>query len=351
MNSIPFPATHKKRALSILGALQHSLHHGIAHSHGILEPRLEELLRRLEPVLPRLKVTQRNALRPPPRREREFEIIGAVRVVLHRRPQRVVEQLAAAEEVLRDAEPQPEQWRRANHVVVGHDAQLRPAVHHSQQAEVVVCALRLRLVLLFSEGEALEKIRVQQGAVRPLGAAVVAKHLFLRGEDASAEGGGVAFEHELVEVRDGAGELGDLLAGLGVEDREAGVDVPLLGVDAQHNVDLDVLYAADVARHFPGELGVCVPGFAHGEEGGVGDGLGVGGDAVVLEGREVDVLGAEDGEDGLDSCDGGGGRAVADDDEWLVARVDVGAVEGMAGDDLNVGGEVTLKGCDLGGLA
>lgn len=83
----------------------------------------------------------------------------------------------------------------------------------------------------------------------------------------------------------------------------------------------------------------------------MGDGLGVGGDAVVLEGREVDVLGAEDGEDGLDSRDGGGGRAVADDDEGLVARVDVGAVEGVAGDDFDVGGEVALKSCDLGGLA
>jgi hypothetical protein len=40
-----------------------------------------------------------------------------------------------------------------------------------------------------------------------------------------------------------------------------------------------------------------VPGFAHGEEGGVRHGLGVSGYAVVLCGGEVDVGGAQAGED------------------------------------------------------
>lgn len=44
---------------------------------------------------------------------------------------------------------------------------------------------------------------------------------------------------------------------------------------------------------FLGELVVGVLGFVYGEEGGVGDGLGVGCDVVVFFGCEVDVCGVE----------------------------------------------------------
>lgn len=42
-----------------------------------------------------------------------------------------------------------------------------------------------------------------------------------------------------------------------------GVDVPFVAVDAQCDVNLDVLDAATPFRDFPGELVVCVPGRAH----------------------------------------------------------------------------------------
>lgn len=63
------------------------------------------------------------------------------------------------------------------------------------------------------------------------------------------------------------------------------------------------------------------------------------------------MLGAEDREDGLDLGDGGGRRAVGDDDERLVSRVDIGAVERVARDDLDIGREVALEGGDFGCLA
>lgn len=65
--------------------------------------------------------------------------------------------------------------------------------------------------------------------------------------------------------------------------------MPFLGVDTQGEVDLDILDAAHVAGYFPGKLLVGVPGLTHGEEGCMGDGLGVSGYAVVFGGGEVDV--------------------------------------------------------------
>ena len=127
--------------------------------------------------------------------------------------------------------------------------------------------------------------------------------------------------------------------------------MPLLAVDAEHGVDLDVLDAADVAAELPGELGVCVPGLAHAEEGGVGDGLGVGGDAVVLQGREVDEARAEAGEHRLDPAKGRVRGPVLDQHQGLVERVDGRAVQGVDGDDVDVQGEVGLEGLDLRVLA
>lgn len=42
---------------------------------------------------------------------------------------------------------------------------------------------------------------------------------------------------------------------------------------------------------------------------------------------------------------------MLDENEGLVGWVDVGAVEGVAGDDGHVGGEVGFEGLDFGGLA
>lgn len=77
--------------------------------------------------------------------------------------------------------------------------------------------------------------------------------------------------------------------------------MPFVRVDAQSDVAFHVFDPADPARHFPGELVVGLPCGAHAQEGGVCDGLGVGGDAVVFLAREEDIFGAE-GREGV--CDG-----------------------------------------------
>lgn len=143
----------------------------------------------------------------------------------------------------------------------------------------------------------------------------------LRSKDSGARGvyAGAQFvflarEHELEELGHAFGVLLDLLLRRGIQDREAGVDVPFVCVDAERDVDFDVLDAADVARQFPRELVVGQPGGAHGEEGRVRYGLRVGGNAVVLLRGEVDVLGFQTGEHCFDEVEGGVCGAVFDQD-------------------------------------
>lgn len=124
----------------------------------------------------------------------------------------------------------------------------------------------------------------------------------------------VALQHELVQLCGAARILRDLFAGLRIEDCEASVDVPTCRVNPHGEVDLDVLNPTDVPRAFPGELLHGVPGFAHREEGGMGDGLSVGGDAVVLTRCQVNMFAVKAAEDRLDFSKGGIGCAVLDQD-------------------------------------
>ena len=124
--------------------------------------------------------------------------------------------------------------------------------------------------------------------------------------------------------------------------------MPLLGIDAEHEIDLDVFDAANVAGSFPGELLGCVPGLAHTEESSMGDGLGIGRDAVVFRGAQVDNLGVEAGEDMLDLCERLIGGAMLDEHQRLSLGIDIGTVEGVAGYDVDVGGQVLLERLDLG---
>ena len=54
-------------------------------------------------------------------------------------------------------------------------------------------------------------------------------------------------EHQFVQLGHGLGVLSYLFLCGRVQDGEAGVDVPFVGVDSESYVDLDVFDAADVA--------------------------------------------------------------------------------------------------------
>lgn len=131
--------------------------------------------------------------------------------------------------------------------------------------------------------------------------------------------------------------------------------MPLVTVDSHHEVDFHILDTADIARHLPRKLVIGTPGCAHGEEGEMGDCLGIRCDSVVLLGRQRDKCGFKTREDLFDKVHGFLAGAVVDDDERLAFGVDAWAVERVTGYDLDIGWEVLLKGGNFwgfgGGLA
>lgn len=175
-------------------------------------------------------------------------------------------------------------------MVVWHDAALVPAVDHGQQRQV-------RVGLALGARDARQrKLLEQVVAQQQVGAAVVtgaAKDVVAGPLDALSELKALALEHQLEQLGDRGRILADLDLGGRVEDGQAGVHVPLVAVDAQRHVDLDVLDAARPALLLPGELVVGSPGRAHAQECGMGHGLGVGRDAVMLLGCQVHELGLE----------------------------------------------------------
>lgn len=234
-------------------------------------------------------------------------------------------------------------------MVVRNDAQSTPAVDHGKQREVVVGqgGSRRAAVFRLAEAELVEHIVTEERFTRPLGASFSTEDFFLGGVHAGAELVAMTLQHKLEQLGGGLGELSNLLVCFGVEDGEAGVDVPLLGIDAEHEVDLDVFDAADITGSLPGELLGSMPGLAHAEKSGVGNGLGIGRDAVMFIGTQVDNLGVKAREYVLNLGERFVGGAMLDEHQRLALGIDIGAVKGVAGHDVNVGGQVLFESLDL----
>lgn len=228
----------------IFQTLEHLTHHLVTHNLRLRKSRLEKRLRTDEALLPRLVMAQAHAFRPAPRRECKLEVIATVHFVFHGGPQRGIQQGRVAEEVFCHAKPQPEQRRAAEHVIVGHNVERSPAIHHGEQAEMIVRPGG-RIGGL-SQRKGRQDGGLDQRTALPARRRAT-KDLFSSSIDSAAEALEVAFEHELVQRRHTLGVLGDLLFGFGVQDGEPGIHVPFLAVDAEHCVDLDVLDAAHVA--------------------------------------------------------------------------------------------------------
>lgn len=81
------------------------------------------------------------------------------------------------------------------------------------------------------------------------------------------------------------------------------------------------------------------------------DGLRVCGDSIMLTGCEMDKLGLETAQDSLNFAERRVWSAVLNENKRLVVRVDVGAVERVAGDNVDIGRKMSLESGDLGGLA
>ena len=110
-------------------------------------------------------------------------------------------------------------------------------------------------------------------------------------------------KHKLEQISDGLSVFANLLLGVWIENSQAGVDMPLLRVDAESEVDFHVLYSSNIAGMLPRKLCVRVPCFAHGEERSMSDSLRVRSNLVVLSSCEVYDSGVETGQDFLDLCE------------------------------------------------
>lgn len=90
-----------------------------------------------------------------------------------------------------------------------------------------------------------------------------AKHPFPRLIHSLPEGILLLLDHELEDIRRALGVHPDLFPCRRVEDREAGVDVPFVAVDAEGDVDFDDFDAADVSFGFPGIVLAVFPRCSH----------------------------------------------------------------------------------------
>lgn len=146
-------------------------------------------------------------------------------------------------------------------------------------------------------------------------------------------------KHQLVQFRHALSILANLDFGTGIENRQAGIDVPFVAIDAQRHVDLDVFNAAYVSRGFPGKLIVGAPRSAHAEKCGVRDGLRVGGNHVVLFCAQIDEFRLEAGQRVLDEGDRGRRTAaVINYHQWLADGRHIGSVQRVAAYDVHVAG-------------
>lgn len=175
-------------------------------------------------------------------------------------------------------------------MIIWDDAQFPPTIDHGQQTQMVVgCPPLLRY---FPQRKSIQHLVPQQQFMIPTFSLEDCRSSRL---DPFLQRFTMSAEHQLEQLGHGLGVLPDLLLGGRVQDGETGVDVPFVRVDPEGDVDLDVFDATDIPVDLPRELVVGLPCCTHAEEGGVCDGLGVGGDPVVFFRREVDVLGTETG--------------------------------------------------------
>ena len=110
-----------------------------AQPRALGEARTEKLSGLLEALAIQVEAPEAHRLAPTPRSDDELEVVCAVGDVAQRGLDRGVQARRRPEEVLRDADPQPEERRRGERQVHERvDAERRPAVDHREQRKVRV---------------------------------------------------------------------------------------------------------------------------------------------------------------------------------------------------------------------
>lgn len=233
-------------------------------------------------------------------------------------------------------------------MVVWDNAQLPPAIHHGEETEVVVLD---PLCGLLAQAEAVQEFVFQQQLVIVGSLLVhVAEDSTSRRFDALPQFFLVSAKHELEQLGDRLGILLDLFLCRGVHNGKTGIDVPFVRVDAEHDVDLDILDTADVTGNLPWELVVRGPGASHAEKGCMCNGLGVSSDSVVCLCAELDMLRIEARKNILNQGEAFIRRSMLDQNQRLTLGVHSRAVQGMARYNFDVLGQMLFKRSNLRGL-
>lgn len=102
-------------------------------------------------------------------------------------------------------------------------------------------------------------------------------------------------QHQLEQLGHGFRILPYLRLGRRVQDRQAGINMPLVRINPKSDIGLHILDAPHVPTRLPRELVIRAPRRAHAQKRRVRHRLRVGGDAVMGFGSEGHVCGAEAG--------------------------------------------------------
>ena len=158
-------------------------------------------------------------------------------------------------------------------------------------------------------------------------------------------------EHQLEQLRHRRRILPDLCFGRGIQDGKTCIDMPFIRVYPEGQVYLDILNATYVAAYLPWKLVVGPPCRAHTQKRGMGNSLGVSRNDIVLLGREMHMFRAKAREDLVDQLHTLVRSSMPNNGQWLTSRVDVWAMQGVAGYDFDIGREVFLECSNFRSLA
>lgn len=219
-------------------------------------------------------------------------------------------------------------------MIIRHDAQLPPTIHHSQQTKVIVLD-PLASSRFLAQRKLIQQIILQQQFMS-LATISIAKDRLSRTLNAIPQLLLMTSQHQLEQISDRLSILLNLSLGSWVQDSQTSINMPLVRIDAQRDVDLDILNPTHIPRHLPRKLIVRRPRSAHGQESRMRHRLRISCNAIMSFGSQLDMLALKARQDFRDKIVARVRGAVLDQHQGLAFGVYTWSVEGVARDDFDV---------------
>lgn len=179
--------------------------------------------------------------------------------------------------------------RRAYHMIIRHNPQLPPTIHHRQQTQMII---RRPLLRHLPQRKPIQHLIPQQ-QILPIPSRC--KHRRPRRPNPLLQLRPMPAQHQLEQLSYRFRILPYLRLSRRVQDRQASINMPLVRINPKCDIRLDIFNPPHIPARLPRKLVIRTPRRAHAQKRRVRDRLRVGGDAVVGFGGEVHVLGAEAG--------------------------------------------------------